>query len=201
MVQSAVLNIFRNKKQVKLSCNSLVHFEDNHIRSEQHSKYRYLQKCKSINSDWTPIFAQKRSSLVKKVWVTWVQFPLCPAAAHTIHVAQSVTFQNIYIDMQTNTNPPKQWWQHMHYVALSRVTSLSGLYLQELNSDKICISPHVAKYLEDARQNSSVKLSYGPTYLYGDANIKVVSNNTRSYRKHYYDKKTIIIYWLQILYF
>ena len=87
--------------------------------------------------------------------------------------------------MQTNINPPKQWWQHVHYVALSRVTSLSGLYPQELNSDKICISPHVAKYLEDARQNSFVKLSYGPTYLYGDANIKVVYNNTRSYRKHY----------------
>ena len=47
-----------------------VQFEDNHIGSEQHSKYRYLQKCKSISSDWTPIFAQKRSFLVKKVWVT-----------------------------------------------------------------------------------------------------------------------------------
>ena len=166
-----------------------VQFEDNHIGSEQRSKYRYLQKCKSINSDWTPIFAQKSSFLVKKVWVTQVQFPLHPAAACTIHVAQSATFQNIYIDMQTNTNPPKQWWQHMHYVALSRVTSLSGLYLEELNSDKISISPHVAKYLEDARQNGSVKLSYRPTYLYGDENIKVVYNNTRSYRKHYYDIK------------
>ena len=77
----------------------------------------------------------------------------------------------------------------MHYVALSRVTFHSGLDLQELNSDKISISPHVAKYLEDARQNSSVKLSYRPTYLYGDENIKVVYNNARSYRKHYYDIK------------
>ena len=106
-----------------------VQFEDNHIGPEQHSKYRYLQKCKSINSDWTQIFAQKRSFLVKKVLVTGVQFPLRPAAVHTIHVAQSATFQNIYIDMQTNTNPPKQWWQHMHYVALSRVTSLSVYHL------------------------------------------------------------------------
>ena len=44
-----------------------VQFEDNHIGSEQCSRYRYLQKCKSINADWTPIFAQKRSFLVKKV--------------------------------------------------------------------------------------------------------------------------------------
>ena len=77
----------------------------------------------------------------------------------------------------------------MHYVALSGVASLSGLYLKELNSDKICISSHVTKYLEDAGQNSSVKLSCRPTYSYGDENIKVVCNNTRSYRKHYYDIK------------
>ena len=126
---------------------------------------------------------------MKKLWVTQVQFPLHPAAACTIHVAQSATFENIYIDIQTNTNPPKQWWQHMHYVALSRVTSLSGLYLKELNSSKICISSHVTKYLEDARQNSSVKLSYRPTYSYGDKNIKVVYYNTKSYRKHYYNIK------------
>ena len=31
------------------------------------------------------------------------------------------------------TNPPKIWWQHMHYVALSRVASLAGLYLKDLN--------------------------------------------------------------------
>ena len=47
-----------------------VQFEDNHNGSEQNSKYSYLQKCKSINSDWTPIFAQKSSFVVKKVWVT-----------------------------------------------------------------------------------------------------------------------------------
>ena len=33
-----------------------VHFEDNHIGSERRSKYRYLQKCRNINSDWTPSF-------------------------------------------------------------------------------------------------------------------------------------------------
>ena len=43
-----------------------VQFEENHIGSEQQNKYRYLQRCKSINSDWTPFFAPK------KVWVTQV---------------------------------------------------------------------------------------------------------------------------------
>ena len=65
--------------------------------------------------------------------MTHVQFPFYHAAPQTIHVTQSATFKSIYIDIQTNTNPPKIWWQHMHYDALSRVTSLAGLYLKDFN--------------------------------------------------------------------
>ena len=78
-------------------------------------------------------FCTKEDILIKSVWVTCVQYPLRHAAARTIHVAQSTTFKNIYIDMDTNTNPPKHWWQHMHYVSLRSVRSLSGLYLKSLN--------------------------------------------------------------------
>ena len=84
---------------------------------------------------------------------------MCNAAAHTIHVAQSATFRQIYIDMSTNTHTPKHWWQHMHYVALSRVTSLSGLYLKDLNEEKICISRNVANYIAEARKDSKLVLS------------------------------------------
>ena len=128
-----------------------VQFEDDCIGSEQCQNYSYLHKRGTISPGWMPRFAQKRTFLVKSVWVTCVQYPLCHAAAQTIHVAQSATFKSIYIDMQTNTNPPKIWWQHMHYVTLSRVTSLAGLYLKDLNEEKICISPQVVKYLENAR--------------------------------------------------
>ena len=81
--------------------------------------------------------------------------------------------------MQTNTNPPKIWWQHMHYVALSRETSLAGLYLKDLNKEKICISPQVVKYLKDARQQSTVKLSYNPLCSY--------NSKTLSYLYHLQD--------------
>ena len=60
--------------------------------------------------------------------------------------------------MNTNTNPPKHWWQHMHYVVLSRVTSLSGLCFKSLNSDKICVSPNVLNYVEKAKEKH--KLNY-----------------------------------------
>ena len=163
-------------------------FEDECIGSEQH-KYSYLVNRKQISKEWTPIFTQKRSFLIKSVWVTCVQYPLRHAAARTIHIAQSATFKNIYIDMDTNTNPPKHWWQHMHYVALSRVTSLSGLYLKSLNSDKICVSPDVLNYVEKAKEKYKLKLSYTPLYMYSDNRLKVVYNNSRSYKKHYMDMK------------
>ena len=95
-----------------------VQFEDLRVGKVQHQKYSYLQSG-HILQNWTPIFAQKSTFLIKDVWVTWVQFPLHCAATRTIHVAQSATFYDIYIDMSTNTSRPKHWWQHMHYVALS----------------------------------------------------------------------------------
>ena len=91
--------------------------------------------------------------------------------------------------MQTNTNPPKIWWQHMHYVALNRVTSLARLYLKDVNEENICISPQVVKYLENARQQSTVKLSYNPLCSYNSKTLKIIYNNKRSYERHYDDIK------------
>ena len=85
-----------------------VQFEDDCIGSEQHRNYSYLHKIGKISLGWMPIFAQKRTFLVKSAWVTHVHsFHSLHAAAQTIHVAQSATFKSIYIDIQTNTNPPK----------------------------------------------------------------------------------------------
>ena len=99
----------------------------------------------------------KEDILIKSLWVTHIQYPLTHAAATKIHVEQSAMFKNIYIDMDTNKNPPKHWWQHMYYVALSRVASLSGLYIKSLNSDKICVSPDVLNYVEKAKENYKLK--------------------------------------------
>ena len=105
------------------------------------------------------------------------------------YMLQSATFKNIYIDMDTNTNPPKHWCQHMHYVALSRVTSLSGLYLKSFNSDKICVSPDVLNYVEKAKEKYKLKWSYTLLYVYNDNRLKVVYNNARLYQNHYLDVK------------
>ena len=45
------------------------------------------------------------------------------------------------------------------------------------------------KYLENARQQSTVKLSYNPLCIYNSKTLKVIYNNTRSYKRHYDDIK------------
>ena len=74
----------------------------------------------------------------------------------------------------------------MHYVALSQVTSLAGLYLKDLNPDEIFVSPHVLKYMEEAIYKYQLKLSCILMYTYDESKLKVVYTNTRSY-KHYLD--------------
>ena len=65
------------------------------IYSEQCRKYNFLYKKGKMNKEWALIFAQKRTFIVKSVWVTHIQFPLRHAAPRTIHVVQSATFQKI----------------------------------------------------------------------------------------------------------
>ena len=164
-----------------------VQFDDTTIGTNHCNKYKYLQHS-SIDNEWTPIFAQRRSFIIKDVWVTRIQFPFRHAAARTIHVAQSATFHNIYIDMSTISSPPKHWWQHMHYVALSRVTSLGGLFLKDLNQEKICVSNHVINYVKKAQTEYKLKLSYMPLYTV-KGKLKVIYNNARSFKRHYMDVK------------
>ena len=166
-----------------------VQFEERQIGAVHRQTYSYLYRTSPVDKEWTPIFAHQRKFLVKDVWVTRVQFPLQQAPARTIHVAQSATFQDIYIDLETRTSPPKHFWHHMHYVALSRATSLSGLHIRNLNSHNIRVSPKVLKYMKEARDKYKLQLSYVPLYTFSDNKLKVIYNNVRSYKRHYNDVK------------
>lgn len=53
------------------------------------------------------------------------QFPLTPAEALTIHKSQGQTFDSVCIDF----NKKNRLNRHLLYVALSRVTKISGLYI------------------------------------------------------------------------
>ena len=62
------------------------------------------------------------------------QFPLRPASAKTVHRSQGDTQSQIVVNLNTKRAIP-----HIHYVALSRVTTIEGLHITDLCEDKISI--------------------------------------------------------------
>ena len=117
-----------------------VDFQNPDIAVNHRQKYTYLYSAHNTNRQWTPIIKIKRTFTVKDHWIHRIQFPLRQAAARTIHISQSSTYPEIYVDLQTTTKPPTAFWEHMHYVAFSRVTSISGLYIENINENSISIS-------------------------------------------------------------
>ena len=110
-----------------------------------------------IERTWTPIkptttqFAVGRNQSAQ---VVRKQFPLRPAAAKTIHHSQGVTEQKIVVNFNTRRAIP-----HIHYVGLSRVTTIEGLYITDLCEQKIAVNPHVKTEMESLRTELYLKLS------------------------------------------
>ena len=70
----------------------------------------------------------------------------------------------------------------MHYVAFSRVTSISGLYIENINEDNIAISQKVSHYLTNALQNNALETNI--TFK-NNEKINILIHNTRSFKKYF----------------
>ena len=163
-----------------------VQFENEQIGKNHRNKNSYLYSNIKIHHNWTPINKIKRSFLVKDIWIHRIQFPLRQAAARTIHVSQSSTYKKIYVDLKTYSNPPKMWWEHMHYVALSRVTNYAGIYINDLNESQICVSKKVSHYLLDANKNHKLQTNI---QLFQKDKLNILFNNARSFKKYFHIAK------------
>ncbi len=77
-----------------------------------------------------------------------------PAAAKTIHRSQGDTERRIVVNFSTKRAIP-----HIHYVDLSRVTTIEGLYITDLCEEKIAVNPDVIAEMELLRTERAMKLS------------------------------------------
>ena len=132
-----------------------------------------------VAQNWTPIQPITRTFVATRnnYHILRKQYPLQMSAGRTIHKAQSATHTNIVVDLSGPERAPKTFWQHMHYVALSRCTKLDGLHIIDLNEKMICASDKVTNYL--AHQRKLLDLCYTPHYASGDR-MSVVYNNVGS---------------------
>ena len=81
-----------------------------------------------IKQEWTlikPITTQFAVGRNRIAQVVRKQFALQTAAAKTIHRSQGDTKEKIVINFLHKKNTP-----HIHYVGLSRVTTIDGLYIR-----------------------------------------------------------------------
>lgn len=96
-------------------------------------------------------YNEKSRRISSDVVGTYTQLPLMLAWAVTIHKAQGKTFDRVIIDL------PQSFAHGQTYVALSRATSLSGIYLRRpLTPHHIIMDPAVTSWLTLMRETSTI---------------------------------------------
>jgi hypothetical protein len=135
-------------------------YEDVGRKTRQENRTLYVR---GIQSTWTPIkpvTTQFPVGRTKSAQVVRKQFPLRPASAKTVHRSQGDTQTQIVVNLNSNRAFP-----HIHYVALSRVTTIEGLYITDLCEDKISVDQRVVKEMEILRTEQSLNLCFKPLYV------------------------------------
>ncbi|MFF2272699.1 ATP-dependent RecD-like DNA helicase [Agromyces sp. NPDC058136] len=128
-VNGTIGTITSLKREVRVEIDG----EEHEIEPVTWEKYRYK---------WDPT----RKKLEKEIIAEFTQFPLRLAWAVTIHKSQGASYDTAIIDLGPRVFSPGQ-----SYVALSRLTSLEGLYLQRpLRPSDIIVDRNVERFMAGA---------------------------------------------------
>ncbi|XP_028418500.1 uncharacterized protein LOC114543885 [Dendronephthya gigantea] len=170
-----------------------VQFDDEDVGKKTRQENRILYaRSTSILSTWTPIkpvTTQFAVGKTKSAQVVRKQFPLRPAAAKTVHRSQGDTQSHIVVNLNTRRAIP-----HIHYVALSRVTTIEGLYITDLCESKISVDPKVVEEMHLLRNEYKLDLCFTPLYMLNPTDLKICYLNARSLHKHIEDIRKDINY-------
>ena len=123
-----------------------VYFSDSFIGRNVRRANRHLYS-NGIDPHWTPIRASPETYPIDygRHYITRLRFPLRPAHAKTIHRCQGDTLDAAVIDLSGSRLP------HAHYVAISRVKSIEGLFFVNLNEKKVKVDENVRKEMDRLR--------------------------------------------------
>jgi|LakMenE01Jun11ns_1017448.scaffolds.fasta_scaffold9870475_2 energy-coupling factor transporter ATP-binding protein EcfA2 len=152
-----------------------------HSLTPDEIKIRIKDKIYNLGkSKWENFeYARNGNLIVPKVVGTFIQYPLKLAWAATIHKCQGQTFEKVAIDLDTGSFAHGQT-----YVALSRATSLEGIYLmREINSGDLIFDKKVfnflgtkleKKYVDEIKNFKEKKITYKKAK---ETDVKVISSD------------------------
>ena len=157
-------------------------FDDNKVGARTRADSRTLNKS-HIHHIWTPILPLSKQFQVERSHLAQVlrkQFPLRQSAAKTIHRLQGDTMDQVVVDFTSSRKEP-----HIHYVGLSRVRTLKGLYILNLCENKMHISENVRQEMAQLRTSHRMPISlYFPQLHASPTTFNILFLNVRSLHKH-----------------
>lgn len=155
----------------------LVLFDNIHLQETAQQKYPHFSSAYSIERFEARFPLKARTN--KFVEATRLQFPLKVAFAITIHKCQGQTIQSLVVSLKGYFRPGQA------YVALSRCTSLAGLFITDFNCSCIKVNKQGLAALQ-LMQSDNCLLDPHQARLesHNVSVIKVAVLNTRSLYKH-----------------
>ncbi|CAI5661309.1 unnamed protein product [Oreochromis niloticus] len=133
------------------------------------------------------VYIERAEENLKQKGVVRRQFPVKLAFACTIHKVQGMTTTSAVVSLKSIFEPG------MAYVAVSRVTSLSGLYLLDMEEKKIFTNPEITAALENMRQanlDDMMPLLHVRQTLSRSDVFTIVHHNTEGLPAHINDIKS-----------
>lgn len=162
-----------------------VKFNDKEVGKLKRAAFQSLyDRFPSIQKDWTPVFAIERSVSIGKnedAQINRTQLPIAPCAGRTVNRSQGMTLLEIYCDFRLKAGSGK------HYVGISRVTSIDGLFFPTggLCVEKIRTSAAVQQEMRYLRNHGRLPLCIRPlSILKQQGHFVIAAQNVVSWRLH-----------------
>ena len=162
-----------------------IKFDDETIGKKQMNTDNFAKRNKVVPISKVEATINIHTSKPFSPAIKRMQFPLMLAWACTVHKVQGKQFPNVVISFKLHKQRCFNYGQM--YVALSRVTSLNGLFLiDDYSRSAIRADPKAAREYEILRQEYPVE-PIEDCDLVSDSTLTITLLNTRSLRKHAID--------------